>query len=553
MYRLLIVDDEPIIVDGLIQLFSEQELELELFQAYSVTEALNQAVQSKIDILLTDMKMPGKNGLQLVDEVQTLWPQCRIIFLTGFDDFDYVYNAVKRNIDSYILKTEDDDVLVNAVKESIKIIEEERSLQNEVELSRSQLEAITPFVKQEILEGILQGQSPLDLLHNSIIPKESFAIDFTCPWYVITGKLEELGNLDKDSQNLQNLYLIQEIFLQNLHSDLLVESFIYENQFPVWLLQPKKVEGIFLENGQPKWTRIKEYIISRLESVQEDFVRLADIKISLVIGKNPVVGQLNRDDFQEMAECLSIMAYSMGEMMIVDLSLGNPFSKEGVKSLGNYNWKKELLRMENAIIIGDLEEVRRINDSLFKDIFNDEAVTNIERGEFLCSLSLVLFGFLRNRDLYSYLTKENEELCKLLEGFPSNIDSKRKIDYLLERICHYQSQLREDGRSNIITSINRYINENISGDLSLVTIAKSVFLNPSYLSRFYKEQTGKNISDYINQLKVEKAKYYLSETDLFIQDIATNLGFNSASYFTLFFRKNVNYSPQEYREKLFKR
>ncbi len=114
MYRLLIVDDEPVITNGLVQLFEENpEFELDVLKAYSAKEALAIAKKMKLDILVSDIRMPQKSGLQLVDELMYYWPMCRIIFLTGYSEFEYVQEALRKNVDNYILKTEGIDPILH--------------------------------------------------------------------------------------------------------------------------------------------------------------------------------------------------------------------------------------------------------------------------------------------------------------------------------------------------------------------------------------------------------------------------------------------------------
>ncbi len=81
MYRLLIVDDEEIITDGLYEVFSSYNPEqLDVYKAYSATEALEWLARSRIDIILTDIAMPGMNGLELIEKVQNFWPKCKVVF-----------------------------------------------------------------------------------------------------------------------------------------------------------------------------------------------------------------------------------------------------------------------------------------------------------------------------------------------------------------------------------------------------------------------------------------------------------------------------------------
>ncbi|MDN4602171.1 response regulator [Paenibacillus sp. F6_3S_P_1C] len=89
MYRMLIVDDEQLLLNGLYELFLEAEgHRLELYKASTALEALRVMSEKRIDILLSDIKMPKMSGLELGDQVKQQWPECKLIFLTGFDQFD---------------------------------------------------------------------------------------------------------------------------------------------------------------------------------------------------------------------------------------------------------------------------------------------------------------------------------------------------------------------------------------------------------------------------------------------------------------------------------
>ena len=101
---------------------------------------------------------------------------------------------------------------------------------------------------------------------------------------------------------------------------------------------------------------------------------------------------------------------------------------------------------------------------------------------------------------------------------------------------------------NIIKKVHMYIEQNLDKNLSLTALADLANYSPSYFSRFYKQATGKSISEYIWEIKFQKAKYYLRTSEMKIYEIAQSLGFNTSSYFTFFFKKYINMSPQEYRD-----
>ena len=96
MYRLLIVDDERYLVESIYELISAQsELDLDILTCCYSDEAMQIINSQRIDLILLDINMPGKTGLEIADELAEIWPSCQIIFLTGYADFDYIYRSSK--------------------------------------------------------------------------------------------------------------------------------------------------------------------------------------------------------------------------------------------------------------------------------------------------------------------------------------------------------------------------------------------------------------------------------------------------------------------------
>ncbi|GGF97999.1 hypothetical protein GCM10010912_48400 [Paenibacillus albidus] len=108
-------------------------------------------------------------------------------------------------------------------------------------------------------------------------------------------------------------------------------------------------------------------------------------------------------------------------------------------------------------------------------------------------------------------------------------------------------QVRHD-ESSILSMIHQYIKLHLADDLSLTRIAQKVSLNPSYLSRWYKKTTGKSLSDYIAEKRLELSKELLLSTALKMHEISSRLGFSDQHYFFRFFKKTAGCTPQEFRE-----
>jgi two-component system response regulator YesN len=127
MFRLLIVDDEPIIANAMYDIISDlKEYDLDIYVAYSGEEAINWMKRTKIDIVLTDVSMPGISGLEIQKIVLEMWPRCKVIFLSGYNDFDFIQSAIRNEGYDYILKTEPEEVVIenNTTVEQMRLIQQ---------------------------------------------------------------------------------------------------------------------------------------------------------------------------------------------------------------------------------------------------------------------------------------------------------------------------------------------------------------------------------------------------------------------------------------------
>ena len=124
MYQLLLVDDERSIVDSLsITIPWEKVGVLKTFKAYSAYEALEILAENSIDIVITDIRMPGMSGIELIAEIHTRWKRVKCVLLSGYDDFSYAQQAIRYGTSDYLLKPVKDEDLMDAVKEIVKQLE----------------------------------------------------------------------------------------------------------------------------------------------------------------------------------------------------------------------------------------------------------------------------------------------------------------------------------------------------------------------------------------------------------------------------------------------
>ena len=214
--RLLIVDDEHYIVNKGTDLIEEQHFpDLEIYKCYSGKEALSLIQTSLIDLMLLDIHMPGMSGLEVASQVSEQLPRCRIIFLTAYDSFDHIYESNKLEHTRYLLKMEDDEVILKEISHALEELEEESN--KLLLLSEAQQKAflLSHLLQQNVLKGIVAGHSIEKLERELKIAGSDFTLDLHRPVYLMYTQVHyktlDETNLTNSTYTLQYLQLIRKL------------------------------------------------------------------------------------------------------------------------------------------------------------------------------------------------------------------------------------------------------------------------------------------------------------------------------------------------------
>ncbi len=157
-YTMLIVDDEPVISDGLKKLFEENFGELFLvFNCYHPKKALEIFKYRLPDVVVSDVKMPKMTGIEMAEEMRRIKADIHVLFLSGYEEFDYVYSAIKQDADDYILKMEGDEIILEAMKKMVMLLESENLIMQEFQTAKNKVSYMAPAFKQKAMLHILDG------------------------------------------------------------------------------------------------------------------------------------------------------------------------------------------------------------------------------------------------------------------------------------------------------------------------------------------------------------------------------------------------------------
>lgn len=541
MRRILIVDDELFILNGLSGIMKEADfVDLEVCKASSADEAIEWLHRATIDIVLTDICMPGMDGLELQQHIIRQWPRCKVIFLTGHDEFSYIKEAIHHRAVDYILKTEGDEAVLGAVRRALGELDSEMEREAQLEQAQSRLQVALPSLQNEFLTELLQGEFPMGRRLQEQFDALNLQLTDSRPVLLLLARVDEwlaYGTADKALL----LFAVQNIADEYLNDAVATQSFVYEKTRIAWFIQPMGES-----QSEEELPRLIRFVHGTAERIQQTCKELLKLKVSFAASSAFCTWSLvsNRHDALRRA-----MRRSFGA---------------GYELLMTEQSAEELL--DNAPVEWQMKRVCKLTDELGlllesgqREVFRHKLAELMNDELLIGDADLRLAAAYRLLSMFMTFLA-NEGLLKPLLG-SRNMDSLLKLEthvsweqtMLLFAELGETVFLRKDGISkqygkSLVHRLRQYIDANLSGDLSVIRLGEVVSLNASYLSRLYKQLTGESLSDTIMSTRLSAASRKLRETDDKVQDIAAQVGFESAAYFNRFFKKASGLTPQEYRE-----
>lgn len=527
MYNLIVVDDEPLILESLYKMVErERGGKFYVHKASSAKEALEIFENVQINVLMTDIRMPQIDGIQLRDIVSDRWTDCLTIFLTGQENFQYAKEAVNENTISFVLKTEGDEAILLALDKIYARLDEIYEEKAHVLTLTNSLAELKPVVKHAIIDTLLFSEEMDTYQIEKMKMKLSYAdirFELDKPFLLATIRLaegtdtverEEIRNVF--TQTLGGAYVILDVFLDDVSGILLAQS----------------------DSNNPN--RLKGFIEIGYRICEKSELQIPDF---FIFGE-PVTARSVDEAYRNLNYRLYELDESEGIRIISQqLIMKKHVWKERVKG----TTKEELQRLDQYLLHCDEEKyIQGIEKILFKckeldD--NEQAVT-------FSQISSRVLGAIMN-----YLPEDSDIFRKLkidkLTNYCSHQDFCHAIVYCNEVAHLYFKKRREmklDTKQFLVNKINKYIDMNIGEDLSLVNIGYYVGMNSTYTSRVYKEVTGNTLNHFIAEKRIDVAKSMLEDPFVKMTQIANAIGLHTSSHFTHFFKKHTGYTPQEYRK-----
>lgn len=568
MRRMLIVDDLPIIVDGLLELFQGMEhLELEILKAYSGEEALEMMHGSAfpIDIVISDIKMPGLEGIELLQNIKSHWPNCKVIFLTGYNDFQYVQSAMVLGGFDYILKIESDDKIIAAVERANAQLAKESEQMRRLEQAHYRMRQALPLLQKEYVWELLEGKQEMIGGLERNFQEYDIPLRADQPVILVVGKVDSWKNSFSSLDKSLLLYGVQNIVEEYVTPYMECFSCTFEHSKLVWLLQPRMTQNRHHMHPYHEYDSYEESLTesevwrssqARLGGVigmiQQTCQRLLQVTVSFALSSTWADWPNVAERFQMLKYCF-VSGYQLpNEVILTDSDILRMQECDDGTDTQDYFQHNRIQLLQKCMENNHRKEFYELFLHITKDWNSEDENSYARKMALYHSLSALFLSYLGN----SHKLKQ-EAGAKFDLGFLyqkrdtlSWLEMKKHFWELAEYLFERQEGRDEQVPGELIKRVHRYIANNLTRDISLIAIANEVGLNPSYLSRLYKQMTGIGISDYINDYRNLQAKEWLLNSSKKVNEIASALGYNSALAFIRFFKKQNQMTPLEYRMKL---
>ncbi|UVI29439.1 response regulator [Paenibacillus spongiae] len=545
MYRVLIVDDEKYTVDGLYEMLHEiDHIELDIYKAYSAKQALQWLDRTKIDIVLCDIQMPGMNGLELQRVINAHWPYCKIIFLTGINDFNTSQAAFRGGSVDYILKTEGDEEIVKALEKTVASLSEHFRNEQILLKAAEQLSAAIPALQKEFLTSLLENEEAALRLKQEDFDQAYIPLSAGMPVVIVLGRVDRFSPHLNTSERTIQLYAIRNIAKEYLSGLQLAAVILDEARF-AWFIQPEEA------GEEPDRARCIRFIHGTMESIQRTCRELLQLPVSLILGDSFAAWPNVALTFKHLEKLLIVGMGHGGEMLLTtqtpdkapagaepartkpDLR-GKPFYPETLHALLAQEQEKDFLRVVDDYI--GMDKVLSYNHHDYLEAYY--------------GMSTTFLSYINQWELAGRIAGDIDvDKLMNLQAHPSKEEALTYLRFAAKVLFKQKKDEQAQRTNKVIDQINQYLMSNLGKDLSLARLSEVAYLNPSYLSRLYKQHTGINLSEAIIDLKIAKARELLANPVYKIHEIGAMLGFENAGYFTRFFKKNMGMAPQEFRDR----
>ena len=535
--RLLIAEDELWLRKRLVSTIDWSSYGIsEVYEAEDGGEALEIALKEKPDIVITDIRMPELSGIDLMKKLNENSIFSKMIVVSGYDDFEYAQGALRMGAINYLLKPVDEEELLDSVKRCVEELKKEKNKETVFDKQSAASEMLMEHIYEDLIFETSEKRTE-ELLQKLSRKEIGFPFQSAA---VVNMQVREHTFFVNDKVK-SDMWSVYQWLRRNLQEDCYECQYLYmRGSQIVLLLFGDDLEAKFME-------RVENWVQLILEALQKK------LNISLFMAAGDVT-----DDFSGIHRSYERAQKKIKEKRAEEkriLALRNQETEQELNTrfddvYGEYDFKLLIKEIRN----GDSEKAQTELQAILQS-----SSRRLQSADMM-KLQLFYMNFI-NRIAGACLPEceayadELAMQCMTVMRELIYIGSDTIVTEMWDCLRKFVEKLVEVYQENngkrkhwMIDQVLQYVEENYNTALSTRDIAGRFFMNTSYFSKLFHEQMGCTFSNYLINVRVEKAKMMLTQTNMKLYDIAEAVGYTNVQYFSTIFKEKEGLTPSAFRQ-----
>ena len=534
MYKVFLVEDEIVIREGIKNNIHWEEEGFRIVGDESDGElAYPMILREQPDILITDIKMPFMDGLELSKLLKKEMPHLRIIIISGYSDFGYAQQAIDIGVSEYLLKPVTSSKLMASVKNAAAAIDKQRKEKGILEQYRLLVYQKQGEKRKDFFNALVSGGLSLP----QIIEQE-----------------EELGI------NMMASAFCVLLFQFKVQEDM------YEYSDEIVQCEAKMTQALrefpdikVFERGTDGWAFIllgenEEQITGLTEKLCQLLIHICEGNVHYFGGIGRSVQRIRdlQQSFLDANRAFSLRYFQSKDQFLSYTDVNNSKAEIGNRiHISELNLEKhDRNLLEDFLKRGTMQDVDEFVDSYFDGFGANAMSSSLFRNYIVLDGCSVIMKFIKafnypKEKVESSLLSMNNRVADQLSSLDNCSAFYKSI---LKEAIDLRNQNSQKRYAGLIEQAKEYINHTFMlTDLTLDKVASTVNVSPNYFSSLFNQETGMTFIEYLTDIRMQKAKDYLRCSGKKITEIGVLVGYQDSHYFSYIFRKTQNCTPSEYR------
>ena len=530
-YKVILADDEEQILESIRKSIDWEAFGMEVVETFLNGRDVMEFLETQeADILLTDIRMPFMDGLELAKNVREQYPQMKVIIISGYGDFNYAKEAMSYQVADYILKPVNAKEMGGVLEKVREGLEREMMEKQNFQRLEKQYRENLPFIRENLLNRMTMGDVNRETLNRELENCEISIRNASC-WTVVLLQVDRIEGQHFEESKMDETYA--SVYLCNLVREscrnLYSYEFFYSRLGQCIIFGMKAPEQI----GR---------ILMRLSGVARESRRVMGVCPAIGVGKIKTDLMEAKESFEEAREALlyrrvwgdgAVMYMEDVEISGNSIVLFEEESREALFSACKFGTKEEIC-----------QALKRLRSSLERQDMSHAAYQTW----FISVLNALLLFCRQYTGVMEEIFGGNPDCMSILNRYGDIHSGFMWLEEKCLSLGVYFTKEREKKASSIIEIAQKYIQQEFGNpEISLEKVAMEIGLTPSYFSSVFKKETGEAFVEYLTRLRLEEAMRMLKKTDEKIHVISEKTGYSDAGYFSYVFKKKYGVSPLQYR------